>query len=82
MVGRNRLLIIFSKKQQVNSNSDNQYPYLCLPVSGSYTLLTWACCFSYSSFVMGTMDLLKGRRDTAISGQYIHSLGDMSRIER
>ena len=45
-------------KHQVNSDYlSNQYLYLCLPVSGSYTLLTWACCFSYSSFDMGTMDL-------------------------
>lgn len=32
--------------------------YLCLPVSGSYTLLTTLCCFSYSSLVIGPRALL------------------------
>ena len=45
----------------------SQYLYLCLPVSGSYTLLTWACCFSYSSLVMGTIDLSKRIRNKTVS---------------
>ena len=39
-----------------------RFSHLWRPVSGSYTLFTCACCFSYSSFVIGTMNLLKLKR--------------------
>lgn len=75
MVGEISCWLWSEHKTEVNSDYlYSQNLYLCLPVSGSYTLLTCACCFSYSSFVIGTMDLLKGIRDTTISDQCIHSV--------